>query len=77
MPTRGKFIARMRSQLDAWSAELDKLESRTGHARAENKLGEIEHAGEQTWLDLKDEVERAWVAFKLGLDALRDFSDHS
>jgi len=33
MPTRDKFIARMKAQLDAWGAELDKLESRAEHTR--------------------------------------------
>ncbi len=35
MPTRDKFIARMKAQLDAWRAELDKLESRTEHMQAD------------------------------------------
>ena len=35
MSTRDKFIARMKSQLDAWGAELHQLESRAGDARAD------------------------------------------
>ena len=35
VPTRDKYIARMKSQLDAWGAELHELESRAEHARAE------------------------------------------
>ena len=52
-------------------------ELREKQAAAETRLGEIRHAGEETWEELKDEVERAWTAFKAGLDAVRDFSDHS
>jgi DNA repair ATPase RecN len=44
---------------------------------AETRLEEIRHVGEETWEDLKDEAERTWTAFKAGLDAFRDFSDHS
>ena len=43
----------------------------------ETKLDEIEHSGEEAWEDLKDETERAWTAFKAGVEVLRKFSDHS
>jgi membrane protein involved in colicin uptake len=52
-------------------------ELRDKQAAAENKLREIEHAGEETREDIKDEIERVWAAFKASLDAFRDFSDHS
>jgi hypothetical protein len=44
---------------------------------AETKLEEIGRAGEESWEDLKDEVERTWTAFKASIDAFRDFSNHS
>ena len=52
-------------------------ELREKRVAAETKLEEIEHAGEEVWEDLKDEAERTWTAFKAGVDAFRDFSDHS
>jgi chromosome segregation ATPase len=97
MSKQHEFIARMKSQLDEWTAELRALESKAENAQAgardkyrqaskelhakrveaETKLEEIRHAGEETWGDLKEEVERSWAAFKAGVDAFRDFSDHS
>lgn len=97
MSKRDKFIARLKSQLDEWTAELRELEykaeqagANVGHkyrqaidelrekrADAETKLEQVKHAGEETWEDIKDEAERAWTAFKAGVDAFRDFSDHS
>jgi hypothetical protein len=50
---------------------------RQKHLATETKLEEIRHSGEQSWEELKDEAERTWVAFKAGLDAFREFSDHS
>ena len=44
---------------------------------AETKLEEIRNAGEEVWQDLTEEAEKTRAAFKAGLDALRDFSDHS
>jgi chromosome segregation ATPase len=97
MSTRDRFIARMKAQLDEWSAEIHALEAklddveagardryrkaleelRGKRAAAETKLDELRHAGEETWEELRDEAERAWTAFKAGMDAVRDFSDHS
>jgi len=97
MPTRDRFIARMKAQLDDWSAELHSLEGKAGHLRedlrdsyrhavqelhdrltaVEARLGEIGHAGDDRWEHLRDEVERASKAFRAGLDAIREFSDHS
>jgi DnaJ-domain-containing protein 1 len=44
---------------------------------AEAKLEELHHAGEEKWPELREESEKIWTAFKAGLDALRDFSDHA
>ncbi|MGD2073591.1 MAG: hypothetical protein PVI91_11180 [Gammaproteobacteria bacterium] len=44
---------------------------------AEAKLDELRHVGEEKWQELRDEAEKVWTAFKAGLDALRDFSDHA
>ncbi len=52
-------------------------ELREKQAAAESRLEEIRRAGEEAWEELKDEAERTWAAFKAGLDAFRDFSDHS
>ena len=52
-------------------------ELREKRVAAETTLEEIRRAGEETWEDLKDEAERTWTAFKAGVDAFRDFSDHS
>ena len=97
MSKRDKYIARMKSQLGEWKAELQELESKAGNAQAdvkdkyrktieelyekrvaaETKLEEIGRAGEESWEDIKDEVERTWTAFKASVDAFRDFSNHS
>lgn len=44
---------------------------------AEAKLDTLRHAGEEAWEAHRDEVEKTWDAFKAGLDAFRDFSDHA
>lgn len=43
----------------------------------EMKLEEIGQSSEEAWHEFKDDAEKAWAAFKAGLDAFRDFSDHS
>ena len=59
MPTRDKFIARMKAQLDAWGAELDRLESRAEHTQAD-----IRHKYRQTIAELRDK--QAAAENKLG-----------
>jgi hypothetical protein len=97
MSARQKVIARMKAQLDAWSAELHDLEAKLDHVEAgtrdryrriiaelrqmreaaESRLEELKEAGEETWEEAREEAERTWTAFKAGVDAVRDFSDHS
>ena len=44
---------------------------------AEKKLADIEAAGEDVWDEIRDEADKTWDAFKVGLDAFRNYSDHS
>ncbi|MEE9492024.1 MAG: hypothetical protein V3W04_01410 [Gammaproteobacteria bacterium] len=44
---------------------------------AEKKLEDIEVAGEDVWDEIRDEAERTWSAFKTGLEAFRNYTDHS
>jgi DNA repair ATPase RecN len=74
MSTRDKFIARMKSQLDDWGAELDRLESAAENARADlrhkyrqaiEELREKQAAAETRLGEISNAGEETW-------DELRD-----
>jgi len=81
-------LAKWEAELNSLEAKLEGAEARVKdrylhavqalrdkHRAIESKLDQIRR--EDAWEELKDEVERIWVAFKAGVDAIRDFSDHS
>lgn len=54
---------------------LDELHDK--RTAAESRIEELDEAGEEGWEHMKDEVEKTWKAFRAGVDAFRDFSDHA
>ena len=79
----GEELHRLESQVGDAKADVSHkyrqtiAELREKQREAETKLEDVRHAGEEAWEEFKDEAERTWAAFKAGLDAIRDFSDHS
>ncbi len=84
METKDAYVAKLKTQIDEWSAEIDKLEAKAKKTRedyetqikalrqkydsAKARITEIQQASEASWKDLKQGVESAWSAFKQGLD---------
>jgi len=84
METKDAYVAKLKAQIDGWSAEIDKLEAKAKKTRedyetqikalrqkydsAKVKITEIQQASEASWQDLKQGIESAWSAFKQGLD---------
>lgn len=54
---------------------LDELHDK--RTAAESRIEELDEAGEEGWEHMKDEAEKTWKAFRAGVDAFRDFSDHA
>jgi predicted nucleic acid-binding Zn-ribbon protein len=77
----GAELSRLEAKLEGAEARvkdryLHAVQSlRDKHRAIESKLDKI--GREDSWEELRDEVERIQVAFKAGMEAIRDFSDHS
>jgi uncharacterized coiled-coil DUF342 family protein len=85
MNTRDAYVEKLKSQLDEWNADIDKLQAKADQAEAETrieyqkkledlrakrkdveeKIVQLQNAGDSAWEDLKQGIENSWEILKV------------
>ncbi len=81
MSEREIYVQKIKSQLDVWSAEIDKLQAKAEIAEADMKhkyqeqvdnVKSLREAAEEKLTQLQEAGDSAWNDFKAGVETARD-----